>query len=264
LKITADYHIHTELCGHAVGQPEAYADQAFQKGLQRIGFTDHLPACGRYQPVHAMAMDQLDLYVQQVEAARKAFPELEILCGVEADIYPGFEAHLERMRQHYKFDYVIGSVHYVMGQFLFDPIPRQWGREEAHIFIRRYCALLEMGIESGLIDVVGHIDGIKWLFSKWQSDIEMQIQGVLQRIGQKGLVLELNTSGRRKKPGSPYPDLPILKMASVLNIPLVVGSDAHKPEQIAVHFDLAAEMLQTAGYLKSSIQRSGLNAFLPT
>ena len=40
---TADYHMHTPLCGHALGEPFEYADQALKLGLTEIGFSDHAP-----------------------------------------------------------------------------------------------------------------------------------------------------------------------------------------------------------------------------
>ena len=39
----ADYHMHTPLCWHAVGEPVDYAAQAVQVGLKEIGFSEHNP-----------------------------------------------------------------------------------------------------------------------------------------------------------------------------------------------------------------------------
>ncbi|MBI3316105.1 MAG: PHP domain-containing protein, partial [Candidatus Omnitrophica bacterium] len=38
-----DYHMHTPLCGHAVGEPGEYVEQAIKVGLSEIGFSDHAP-----------------------------------------------------------------------------------------------------------------------------------------------------------------------------------------------------------------------------
>ena len=34
----ADYHMHTPLCGHAVGEPLEYAETALEVGLEEIGY----------------------------------------------------------------------------------------------------------------------------------------------------------------------------------------------------------------------------------
>ena len=43
MSLPADYHMHTPLCLHAVGEPTELADQAVKLGLQEIGFSDHNP-----------------------------------------------------------------------------------------------------------------------------------------------------------------------------------------------------------------------------
>ena len=49
-----DYHMHTSLCGHAVGQPEKYAEYALKIGLEEIGFSDHAPLVAFPDPSVAM------------------------------------------------------------------------------------------------------------------------------------------------------------------------------------------------------------------
>ena len=39
----ADYHMHTPLCRHAVGEPTELAARAVGLGLEEIGFSDHSP-----------------------------------------------------------------------------------------------------------------------------------------------------------------------------------------------------------------------------
>ena len=37
-----DSHVHTPLCGHAEGHPEAYLEEARAKGLKGVVFTDRI------------------------------------------------------------------------------------------------------------------------------------------------------------------------------------------------------------------------------
>lgn len=43
MKPIADYHMHTPLCGHAIGEPAEYVEQAIAAGLEEMGFSDHAP-----------------------------------------------------------------------------------------------------------------------------------------------------------------------------------------------------------------------------
>ena len=43
MSLPADYHMHTPLCKHAVGEPTELAAHAVKLGLPEIGFSDHNP-----------------------------------------------------------------------------------------------------------------------------------------------------------------------------------------------------------------------------
>lgn len=58
-----DYHILTNLCGHATGEMEEYVERAIDFGLQEIGFSDHLPFVDFERPGYAMKLSQLPFYV---------------------------------------------------------------------------------------------------------------------------------------------------------------------------------------------------------
>ena len=65
-----DYHIHTKLCGHAIGEPEDYVREAVRRGLPEIGFADHMPLL-RIRDKHlTMELDQLPEYVRLVNEFR--------------------------------------------------------------------------------------------------------------------------------------------------------------------------------------------------
>ena len=257
-----DYHIHTALCGHAEGMPLAYAEKASKLGLIEIGFADHLPAGPGFAPVHAMALREMETYVAEVEVARKTFPNLAIRLGVEADLYPGFEAHLEAMRRRFPIEFVIGSVHYIHDYFLFSPQPPCWKPAQIGRAIGDCFYLMVRGVHSGLVDVLGHIDGIKWLFPAETARIETETYTLLQAAARAGVAMELNTSGIRKKPGRSYPELSLLRHAASLGVPVVTGSDAHAPHQVGAHFDDAQDLLRSANLTIERQTTTGLWAFV--
>jgi len=53
-----DYHMHTPLCGHAVGEPKDYVETALQRGLDEIGFSDHV-ILHMDRREYSMSLDQL-------------------------------------------------------------------------------------------------------------------------------------------------------------------------------------------------------------
>src|SRR5688500_17492997 len=111
--LPADYHMHTPLCRHAVGEPTDYAAHAVRTGLTEIGFTDHSPMRRDDFENWRMRLDQLDDYVSKVREAQQNHPQLTIRIGLEVDYLPGHEDWIRQLAARHPWDYFIGSVHYV-------------------------------------------------------------------------------------------------------------------------------------------------------
>lgn len=60
-----NYHTHTAYCRHAGGTAEDYAQEAFRKGLETLGFSDHLPFPG--DPFgYRMPYEEIGAYITDV------------------------------------------------------------------------------------------------------------------------------------------------------------------------------------------------------
>ncbi|MEA2091136.1 MAG: PHP-associated domain-containing protein, partial [Campylobacterota bacterium] len=68
--------------------------------------------------------------------------------------------------------------------------------------------------------------------------------------------IELNVAGYRKPIGEAYPSQSLLKQAYKLGIPITFGSDAHKPQQVALFNDEITDMAKSVGYTKCAIFRN--------
>ncbi|MGH7954162.1 MAG: PHP domain-containing protein, partial [Limisphaerales bacterium] len=113
MPLPADYHTHTPLCRHAVGEPSNYAKRALEIGLTEIGFSDHSPMPRDDFDNWRMRFDQLDEYVEKIRATQKQFPQLTIRLALEVDFLPGGEDWIRALAARHPWDYFIGSVHYV-------------------------------------------------------------------------------------------------------------------------------------------------------
>ena len=110
----ADYHIHTPLCRHAVGEPLEYVAIAKARGLDEIGFSDHSPMDDP-EPFDDWRMSRADLprYVDMILAAREAAAPFPVRLGLECDYIAGREDWIEELAAAAPWDYLIGSVHYL-------------------------------------------------------------------------------------------------------------------------------------------------------
>lgn len=246
--LKTDYHIHTRLCRHAEGDMEAYVRRAVELGFHEIGFSDHAPVQDGYDPQHRMDWHQFSGYTETIRALRIKYPRIQIRLGVEADVYPGFEDSLRTLIRSFPVDYVIGSVHFIDGDPVFMRDAESLSDTEIQAFITEYFSRLILGVQSGLFDVIAHLDVIKWNYADHMDCIRSQAERLLTGVQKAGLAIELNTSGLRKKPGQTYPDFDILQTAAHHHIPVIPGSDAHEPGHVGADFAQAKEMLEQAGY----------------
>jgi histidinol-phosphatase (PHP family) len=256
--MTADYHIHTRMCRHAEGEPREYVERGVALGLEEMGFADHLPFLGGWEPRHdltddwAMRLDELDDYCTTVLGlAREYASDVRIVLGIEADFIPDTLEQTAAALRQYPFEYVIGSVHIIGNRFGFDH-PEMVGRLEAYGIDRIHLESLELtrqAAESELFDVVGHLDHAKKFGPPEDAEaVAAAASAALRAVAAAGMRIEVNTAGLRKPVGEAYPSPELLAEAHALGIPLVLGSDAHRPEHVGYAFDRAAELARAAGY----------------
>ncbi len=252
MKLPADYHLHTPLCRHATGEPVEYAARALDRGLEEIGFSDHGPMPRADFDDWRMRADQLEDYVARVEAARRAHPGLRIKLALEVDFLPGQEAWVRHLAHRHPWDYFIGSVHYLDGNWDLDNPNKleHWRLRSPDEVWEAYCARLTDAAASGLFDIIGHADLAKKFAIYPARDPLPWFERFLDAARAGGAALELNTAGLRKACREIYPARAILEAAFARDVPITFGSDAHAPEEVGADFAAAVALARQVGYTR--------------
>jgi len=245
-----DYHMHTPLCGHALGEPYEYAEQALKIGLKEIGFSDHAPFIKHPLPGITMSMDELSQYHRMIERVRGEFSgRLVIKIGIEADFIHGYEEKTQMLLAGYPYDYVYGSIHFI-GDWAFDsPDERaKWDQADVDSVYRSYYEHLRKAAESQLFDIMAHVDLVKKFGHRADTDMSEEIRETARVFSNNGVAIEINTSGLRKDVQEIYPSLEVLKIYAQENVDIVFGSDAHLTGDVGKDFEQAALLARKAGY----------------
>ena len=245
----SDYHLHTPLCGHAVGAPRHYVLAARRAGLAEIGFSDHNPMPTQFDDWR-MAPGQLPEYIALIEDARREFPDYPIRLGLECDFILGFEEHIRELAQKASWDYLIGSVHYITPDWDVDNPKhlKRWEAQPVEETWAAYFAAYAKMAESRLFDFLAHPDLVKKFGHRPSGDLLRFYLPALDAMEASGSVFELNTAGLRKDVREIYPSLQFLQEARRREIPVVINSDSHAPEEVASAFDQAYALAREAGY----------------
>jgi len=256
-----DYHIHTPLCRHAEGEPEAYFESAKIKNIPEMCFTDHVPNPDNYDPEHRMTRDEFALYRDKIRAVAAMSGNERgprVLLGVEADYYEGCEKFLREWLPRQDLDIVIGSIHYIRNWGFDNPDEREvWDNVDVTESWRSYFELMGRLADTKLFDLAGHFDlPKKFGYFPPEKEMKAMILPVLDKVARAEMAIELNTSGLRKPVREIYPGLMILEAARERGIPICFGSDAHMPEEVGYEFTTALAWARKAGY-KEAVRFAG-------
>jgi histidinol-phosphatase (PHP family) len=241
-----DSHMHTPLCKHAIGNPTEYVARGVERGLKGVIFTCHSPMPDRWSHAVRMAPEEFDEYVALVDDGRESAPDgFEVRLGMESDFFPGMEPWLEELHASEHFHYILGSVHWHVGEYR-----KAFWKDDIADFVRQYFEHLAESAETGLFDSLAHPDLVKNADPTfWDENFPAdQISAALDRIATTGVAMEINTSGLNKIYSEMNPGPRMLEMIAERRIPIVIGSDSHIPDRVGEDFDDALEQLLTAGF----------------
>ncbi|MDP2654591.1 MAG: histidinol-phosphatase HisJ [Candidatus Omnitrophota bacterium] len=250
MRLLADYHMHTPLCGHASGEPAEYAAHAVRIGLQEIGFSDHSPLLTNPDPSITMSREQLPEYHAMIEDVQAKFKgRLTVKIALEADYLPGYEKQTRDILDSYPYDYAIGSVHFIKEWCFDNPADIQsWSGKDVDKVYRTYYDLLRKSAQSGMFDIMGHVDLVKKFGHRPVEDMAEEIRKTAKVFKESGVAVEINTAGLRKPVKEMYPALNALTIYRQAGVPLTFGSDAHSPKDVGADFGKAVELALAAGY----------------
>jgi len=262
-----DWHTHNRLCRHAEGNIEDYIHSAINKDLKTIGISDHFPYefYQNFERIpyqeYSMNLTEIGNYIETVEDLTKKYQQkINIRLSFEVDYILNQEDLLNTQLNKIKgkLDYILGSLHVLYsenGPWCFDDsrFLKEFDLYESidDVYLEYYEMQLKMIENKNFdFDIVSHLDLPKKFGRLPENKILVQegVWKVLESIKKRDLTIEINTSGFRKEIGEQYPSIDIIYKMYELDIPIVLGSDAHNPEEVAYMFKDMINILQDIGY----------------
>jgi len=256
----ADCHVHTAYCGHAHGKISEYIEVAILKGLQEICFTDHLE---RYYLKDnqkkkfwdwGMNKSKLHQYFMELEDAQNTYKDtITIRTGLEVDYVEGFEDLATEYLDEFPCDFVLGSVHC---------LPTIGWKHIAHYtqhnpyeLYKEYFRVAKELLKSGIFNSISHLDFI-WRYIHWPEKnsafVFEQLVEIVETAAAYRTAIEVNANGYLwsqiyNVPGGD-PFVIMLDQIRIFNVPITIGSDAHKPEMVGKAFPDIAHFLKNNGH----------------
>jgi len=236
-----DYHTHSNYSdGFFIPAMVRAAEAA---GLEGIGFADHCNVTAEGEARRRLdglgfALDET--YPRRREGIEWARTETDIAIfdAVEMDYVPGREEEIASFLETAGFDYAVGSVHSVEGSDI------QWsenfvglddaGRREV---VDGYYDNLAALAESELFEIAAHADLVERTPELRGYSTAAHYEQVAEAFADSETVPEINAGRVLDEYGEFHPAPDLLDSFLDHGVEFVVGSDAHRPEEIGDRID---------------------------
>lgn len=256
-----------QYCEHAQGTLRETVEAAVAWGYRIYGLSEHAP---RPQPflynseidkgydAHRLESDFEAYAFESLRLQREFDGRITLLRGFEAEVVPrqGYVERMLELRREFRFDFMVGSVHYVGGRAI------DWTVEEFRIAVEEagglerlaqayYRDVAEM-VDRLRPEVVGHLDLIR-LHAPAQADLDTppirkSAEEALLAARSCGAVLDINAAGIRKGLATPYPAPWLLRIARRMGLGVCFGDDSHSPAQVGGEVEATRRYLLAQGF----------------
>lgn len=247
----ADCHTHSNFSPDGTDSPEIMLKKAEELGLGYYTLTDHCE-CNTFEE---------DGYSKTVPAVYKEMVRLEQNCVGSTKFLKGIELGqpLQDLRAaenaigDREYDIVLGSLHNLATyrDFYF------WDQLNLNVdfALDRYYEEIDAMVDWGKFDVLTHLTyplryivGDNGIYVDTRKYME-RTEALLKKLIQKGIALEINTSGLRQKIGETLPGREIVSLYRQLGGELItLGSDAHSAADLGKGIEAGLDMLSACGF----------------
>jgi len=254
-----DLHIHSTFSVDGLSSPEEICQEARQLGLDEIGFAEHLD----FEPDDVgYGFFNYEAYTRTIQELRQKFAEsLTIRKGLEVDYQDFFESEVRQTLTNWHFDYLIGSVHYI------DHIMISEGSlagKSARLLYPRYFHHIRACIDSGLFNILGHLDYVRRLAPKFANafsgDLMPMVKEVLTLLIRGEMALEISTKAGELALPTPQ----VLSLYREMGGRLItLGSDCHQKSHLKDSLERARSLALSAGFTEVATFEAGRMKLVP-
>lgn len=259
-----NYHSHSEFCD-GTGKLEDYVKSAINKDFDVLGFSGHAPL--PFERGWTIPTTKLKSYIDELKRLQSTYKEkIDIKIGLEVDYINNIMGPADSFYKKIGLNFIIGSVHLLSdgeteGYLSIDYkkseieqlINKTFGGD-ARLLVKKYYNKIRHMSEQRGFDIIGHLDVIKKnninsiYFDETEDWYKKEIDITLECIAANKQIIEINTRNILHDPSGIYPSPWILKMARYYDIPIMLNSDAHRPDRLDNYFKEAKTMILNAGY----------------
>lgn len=262
--ILSNVHTHSVYCD-GKNTPEEMVLAAISSGFSSLGFSGH--AYTPHDDSYCMSPEATLKYIDEVNSLKEKYKDqIEIYLGCECDLYSLIERE--------KYDYIIGSVHYVKApdgslhsvdhteSIMVDTVNKYFNSDFYSYIKAYYEAIAQIGKLSP--HIVGHFDlvvkfneGNRYFDENSKEYLDLAYSAMDAIIPCCDL-FEVNTGAiSRGYKSTPYPHMALLKRLCEKGARITLTSDCHDADFLDCNFCESTEILKQAGFKSAYVLYGG-------
>lgn len=245
-----DLHVHS-VFSDGRDTPRDIVISAIEKGVKTLGFSDH--SYTEFDERYCIQRDKQAEYIRTINELKNEFSDkIKILCATEQDFYSTAPTS--------GYDYVIGSVHYVLIDGKYIPVDEtadilkqaadKYFSGDILSLCEAYFENVGKVYEKTKCDIVGHFDLItkfneqEQLFDENDPRYISAYRKAVDKIITDCKVFEINTGAiSRGYRTTPYPSENIRRYIRQKGGKFILSSDSHQKETLCFEFDKFRNLL---------------------
>ncbi len=262
----SNLHTHTTFCD-GKNTPEEMVQAAIELNMVSLGFSGHAELPFEGCDTWCMVGERLKGYRSEILALKEKYASsIEIALGIEQDYFS--------TKITAPYDYIIGSVHYVMcdgKEIAVDINPDDFCKDLDEYYggdglrlAKDYFALMANVVKETNCDIVGHFD----LLTKFNQErgfvdenspaYQSLALEALDAVLEDDPIIEINTGAMaRGRRTIPYPPPFLCKRIAEKKGRMIFNADAHMAQKILFGFDDALEYAAACGIHEIWYYRNG-------
>lgn len=258
-----NYHTHTTYCD-GKEEMKVFVQKAIDLQFDHLGFSSHAPILKENN--FSIQKDEIPHYIADIEKYQKEFSNIKLFKALECDFIPNLTYPFDYFKDTFHLDYLIGGIHLVKTpdqenvwfidgskQQIYDEGLAKFFQNNIKKAVTAFWEQTYEMIETQKFDIIAHIDKIKMhnqnrFFKEDEKWYRGMAEHAIDLIYKNNIIVEINSRGLYKKRCTDfYPSDFILKSVAQKNIPVVISSDAHKSEELALFYSEAKDKLKSFG-----------------
>ncbi len=233
MPLKQNFHMHTELCGHATGSILDNILEGIKLHYKTLGFSEHAPlplkAFNEEDNKRLYAYENMDLdkmhssYIDVLKKYREEYKDkINLKIGLESEYLEGYDSWYKNLYD--SVEYMILGVHFF---YMEDKIIDTYSEIDKKSMLY-YAEAVEKALSTKMFKILAHPDLYLYNNIEFDDTAKEVANRIVDACIKNNVLIEINCNGKGK-----YPVDKFYEYIKDKNAKFIIGVDSHDPKRLS-------------------------------